>query len=50
MYYYIAGLFEVKAEELNNTIFKYYKENDKIKIQWGGWWNSEDCPHFELKD
>ena len=50
LYYYIAGLFEVKTEELNNTIFKYYKEKDKIKIQWGGWWNSEDCPHFELKD
>ena len=50
LYYYIAGLFEIKAEELNNTIFKYYKEKDKIKIQWGGWWNSEDCPHFELKD
>lgn len=39
LYYYIAGLFEVKAEELNRTIFKNYKEKDKIKIQWGGWWS-----------
>lgn len=37
-YYYIAGLFEAKAKELN------------IEIQWGGWWKSiVDYPHFELK-
>ncbi len=50
LYYYVAGLFEVKTEELNRTIFKNYKEKDKIKIQWGGWWSFEDCPHFELKE
>ena len=72
LYYYIAGLFEAKAEELNKTIFnkdeedernkgnkenKNYKdkihnntEDNRIKIQWGGWWSFEDCPHFELKE
>lgn len=35
-YYYVAGLFEAKALELN------------ISINWGGWWNFEDCVHFEL--
>lgn len=35
-YYYIAGLFESKAKELN------------INIRWGGWWTFEDCVHFEL--
>ncbi len=62
LYYYIAGLFEAKADELNKTIFnkdrkikKYNNtennniEDNKIKIQWGGWWSFEDCPHFELK-
>jgi len=35
-YYYIAGLFEAKAKELD------------INIKWGGWWSFEDCCHFEL--
>lgn len=38
LYYYVAGLFEGKAREL------------EIDIQWGGWWSLEDCPHFELKE
>ncbi len=38
LYYYIAGLFESKAQKL------------KIDIQWGGWWSFKDCPHFELKE
>ncbi|MDD2839582.1 MAG: M15 family metallopeptidase [Rickettsiales bacterium] len=36
-YYYIAGLFQLKAEEL------------KVNLIWGGWWSFEDCCHFELK-
>lgn len=35
-YYYMSGLFQSKAEELKNIII------------WGGWWNFEDCCHFEL--
>ena len=35
-YYYVAGLFEAKAKELN------------ININWGGWWSFEDCGHFEI--
>ena len=36
-YYYIAGLFEAKAKELN------------INITWGGWWSFEDCCHIQLE-
>lgn len=36
-YYYIAGLFQEKADEL------------KIDTKWGGWWSFEDCCHFELE-
>lgn len=66
LYYYVAGLFEAKAEELNKSIFNFKKreykdedckgkefnnkEDNRIKIQWGGWWSFEDCPHFELKE
>lgn len=55
LYYYIAGLFEAKAEELNKTIFNFKdreyeykdckskepnnKKDNRIKIQWGGWWS-----------
>ena len=38
-YYYIAGLFEAKAKELN------------IPMNWGGWFSGfEDCPHFEINE
>jgi hypothetical protein len=36
-YYYIAGLFQEKADVL------------KINTIWGGWWSFEDCCHFELE-